>query len=665
VPGPDPDDCNGHGTHVAGIVGASGGVTGVAPEVTFGAYKVFGCGGSTTVDIMIAAMERALDDGMHVLNMSIGSAFQWPQYPTAVAASNLVNQGMVVVASIGNNGASGVYAAGAPGLGEHVIGVASFDNTHISQAAFTISPDDTMIGYGTAAAAPTPPQSGDFPMARTGTTTTPDDGCDPIAQNLDGHVVLIRRGTCPFHTKALNAQNAGAAGVVLYNNVSGAFSPTVAGTPPITIPVVAITDTDGALIDGRLADGPVTLTWTDELILAINPNGDLISSFSSYGLSPDLTLKPDLGAPGGLIRSTYPLELGGYATVSGTSMSSPHVAGAAALLLEARPGTPAHAVRGLLQSTAEPKVWWGNPGLGFLDNVHRQGAGMIDIPAAVAATTVIEPSKLSLGESEAGPSIVELWIHNHDEEDASYVLGHTPALATAGSTFSPSFFLSGTAVEFSATEVAVPAGGSAMVSVTITANPGLPDGAQYGGYLTFARDGGHVYRVPFAGFKGDYQAIVSLAPGNFGFPLLGQAISCFRIVDGACIDGSYSVLPAGGVFDMSDVLNQPSLLIHLAHQARHMEFTVHHAADGSPVHPVFNRTTVLEYLPRNASAGGFFAFAWDGTRLHSNGRRFEKVKEVPDGDYVLTVRLLKALGDRENPEHWETWTSPVITVQRP
>jgi minor extracellular serine protease Vpr len=82
-----------------GIVGASGEVTGVAPEVTFGAYKVFGCVGSTTTDIMLAAMEMALANGMQVLNMRIGAAFRWPQYPTAVASNRLVNKGMVVVAS--------------------------------------------------------------------------------------------------------------------------------------------------------------------------------------------------------------------------------------------------------------------------------------------------------------------------------------------------------------------------------------------------------------------------------------------------------------------------------------------------------------------------------------------------------------------------------------
>ena len=92
VPAPDndPDDCNGHGTHVSGIVGANGGIKGVAPDVTFRAYRVFGCEGSTTSDIMLAAMERARADGADVVNMSIGSALQWPQYPTAKAADSLV-----------------------------------------------------------------------------------------------------------------------------------------------------------------------------------------------------------------------------------------------------------------------------------------------------------------------------------------------------------------------------------------------------------------------------------------------------------------------------------------------------------------------------------------------------------------------------------------------
>ncbi len=146
VPDDDPDDCQGHGTHVAGIVGANGTVVGVAPDVTFGAYRVFGCEGSTDADIMIAAMEMALADGMDVLNMSIGSAFWgWPQYPTAAASDRLVNKGVVVVASIGNSGTSGTFAAGAPGVGKKVIGVASFDNTYVYLPYFEVN--GTKVGY--------------------------------------------------------------------------------------------------------------------------------------------------------------------------------------------------------------------------------------------------------------------------------------------------------------------------------------------------------------------------------------------------------------------------------------------------------------------------------------------------------------------------------------
>ena len=148
APDPNPDDCNGHGTHVAGIVGANGAVTGVAPDVTFGAYRVFGCQGSVTDDIMIAAMERVLADDMDVLNMSIGDAFNnWPGSPTAAASDRLVKKGVVVVASIGNSGANGLYAAGAPGVGDDVIGVASYDNSHVGLTTFTVSPDGESIGY--------------------------------------------------------------------------------------------------------------------------------------------------------------------------------------------------------------------------------------------------------------------------------------------------------------------------------------------------------------------------------------------------------------------------------------------------------------------------------------------------------------------------------------
>jgi len=201
VPDNNPDDCQGHGTHVAGIVGADGEVTGVAPEATLGAYRVFGCEGSTTSDIMLAAMERAHADGMDVLNMSIGSAFMnWPQYPTAVGSDALVDAGMVVVASIGNSGASGTWSAGAPGVGEHVIGVASFDNSHFTASSFTVGPDDTPIPYVVGSPAPEPPTEGTATLSRLGAPgSAAAAACSPIGQDLSGTVVLVQRGGHPPH----------------------------------------------------------------------------------------------------------------------------------------------------------------------------------------------------------------------------------------------------------------------------------------------------------------------------------------------------------------------------------------------------------------------------------------------------------------------------------
>src|SRR5690606_32932648 len=123
-------------------------------------YRVFGCEGSTEADIMLAAMEAAYDDGMDVVNISIGSAFMtWSQYPTAAAADAMVDAGITVVASIGNSGANGLYSASAPGVGEKVIGVASFDNVVVTMNALKVGADEQTVGYVRANGAPTPPRA--------------------------------------------------------------------------------------------------------------------------------------------------------------------------------------------------------------------------------------------------------------------------------------------------------------------------------------------------------------------------------------------------------------------------------------------------------------------------------------------------------------------------
>ena len=709
VPDNDPRDCaatgnnaagasasGGHGTHVAGIVGANGGgILGVAPQAKLAAYRVFGCYGSTSADILLAAMERALADGVHVINQSIGARAQWPQYPTAQAAARLAKKGVVMVASIGNNGpgsgstADALFAAGAPGVGDGVIGVASFDN---GQRSFKVN--NVAYGYNVATGSPTVPSTG------TGTlVTTPSlaagasgiEGCPAAATfpvpslvtwtggtnfapgSLTGKIVLIRRGTCSFLAKAWNAQQAGAAGVVLYNNAAGALGATLvaANAPTITIPVVGITQAQGNTMTAAIAGASLDLEWTGNYVGFPFGTGGLISSFSSYGMAADLSFKPDLGAPGGGIVSTYPLELGGTATLSGTSMSAPHVAGAAALVLEAVPTAAlGKAVQGpiisrnappdanmltRLMNTAKPKAWSGNAASGLLDSTFRQGAGMIDIVAAVTTKQFVVPAKISTGESAAGPTTRRLTLRNDASAPVTYALGHVGAVATTGNSRantaawtipSNGFFLPSTTVTFSAPTVTVPAKGMATVDVTITAAASFVDQGMYGGYITLTPQGdGTPLNVPYAGFKGDYQSIQVLNPGANGFPWLATLNTTTRTYGQCTVDCNYTMGAAGSG-------TRPFILYHLAHHSRSINIELLDNATGQ------SRGTISQgdYIGRNSTPAGFFTLEWNGATTQG---------VQPNGSYRFRITVLKALGDPNNAAHTETWESPAFTVARP
>jgi minor extracellular serine protease Vpr len=547
-----------------------------------------------------------------------------------------------VVASIGNSGANGLYSAGAPGLGEKVIGVASFDNTEVYVPYFEVK--DAPIGYIAMTFSGPVPTSGTEEIVYIG------QACDadlPLLADPAGKVALAVRGACAFAEKATNAIDAGAVGVVIHNSAPGLFSGTLGAPIDGVTPVVGISQADGLFI--RAQEEPVYMTWTAEMVSAPNPTGGLISSFSSYGLSPDLAFKPDIGAPGGNIYSTYPLEGGGYATLSGTSMSSPHVAGAVALLLEAKPKTKAWEVRDILQNSAEPKNWWGNPGLGFLDNVHRQGAGMLQIDEAIEAIAQITPAKIAAGESEAGPYKTRLAIRNNTAKPVTFDLSYVNALSTGG-VITPSFYGSNAKVEFDKASVTVPGGGVANVWATIHPATG-PVNGQYGGYILFTpQGGGQVYRVPFAGFVGDYQGIQVLTPTTYGFPWL--AISYMGSFYGPVMG------PDDWVYSMAGE-DIPYFLVHFEHQPQLFTLEVFEAYSGKSMFWAFQE----EYLPRNSTTTGFFAFPWDGTT--TSGKEGKAVFVMPDGDYVVELSVLKALGNKNNPDHWEKWTSPVIRIERP
>lgn len=681
VPDENADDCQGHGSHVAGIVGgndASKGFKGVAPDVSFGAYRVFGCEGGTSEDIMIAAMERAYLDGMQVVNLSIGSAFEnWEATPDAKVASRMVKKGMIVVASAGNSGASGQYSMGGVTMGDNVISVASVSNTDIEVNYFVINPDGSKVGYYPATGAPAPKVDITLPITKkaSSTTSTANDGClvsgvNPYAPgSLTGQAVLIRRGTCAFYEKAKNAQDAGARAVILYNNAAGYINPTVENaTAPITIPVVSISAADGAKIDGLISSS-TSMTFKSGKLAIANPVANTLATSSSSGMSAELELKPDIAAPGEFIRSAYPLtkEAGGYATLSGTSMASPHVAGAAALMLQAFPNTKAKDMRGLLMNSATLRYYRNASGTLFPtlpDYVQRQGAGMVDIVASYNSTVRVTPNKLSLGESATFATRSKVVVlKNTWNRTETFKAYHTPALTMGGTTFVPSPSTAYAAVSINGqsadagakVDVTVPAGGETELNIVITPPAGAPDKSQYGGYIRLEGDSGQNMVIPYGGFKGDYQSIQVLGDTKWGtytanFPALNDAKGDYWYEE--------NEVPTGVIDYTMAEDDRPQVWAHFAHQARRVTFEVLDA-NGMLV----DTLAVYNYMRRNATnvvtadADDYFSFNWDG--------KLSDGKTAPNGNYKLRLKVLKALGDESVASDTEVYTSQQFTVARP
>jgi subtilisin family serine protease len=683
-PDPYPDDCNGHGTHVSGIIGAngdpsSGGAVGVAPEVTFGAYRVFGCEGSADTEVILAAMDRAAADGMDVVNMSLGSEFDsWPDYPEAAAASALTAAGTLVVAAAGNDGADGLFTAGTPSVGKDVISVGSVENTKSTNWVFTVSPKpaplaDAAISYIAAEGAPDSPTTGSGDLAN----ANPLRACAPVT-GVSGKIALVQRGDCSFYDKALAAQDAGATGVVIYNNEPGLLSPTVVGEEEITIPVVFIEQTDGEAIQTQLAEATATdLTWTDTTESGDNPLAGTISDFSTFGMAANLAMTPDVSAPGGNIFSTFPLEKKGYANLSGTSMATPHVAGAVALLLQAKASLKGdvNAVRTALQNTSTPidktnLFGGGDIYDGLYEPTIRQGAGLIHIDKAIAATlaaTTVSPGKINLGENRSSYYKTTLKLTNNGSTTETYKLSVQNALniGAAPTTYWYDYNDKKVSSKFSSSSVSVKAHKTATVSVYLK-QPSLSTGWIYGGWVKLTKsDKSKTLVVPFTGMYGDYQKVKvlqDLIDVNQAGTALEVVADLPALSTSDDTDDIIAPTDPKHVFTMAgdDV---PNLLFHLDYPVSAAYFNVYKATStgkkGAEVFPGYKTFFQLGEYGRDNS---FLDLTFDGKIPFSNSTASGLT--VPDGDYVLEIRVLKALGKASTSSHWETYTTPAFTIDR-
>jgi minor extracellular serine protease Vpr len=413
---PFPTIINDHGTHVAGTVGGcvsdlfvvdpdgpiTGPISGVAPGVTLHDFNVFpgigaglvAFGGSAFSHDIAAAIEDAVLEPVDVINMSLSGGVNGPHDFLAEASDAAVDAGVVVAAAAGNAG-PGASTVGSPASGHKVIAAGASTNPHFIGIPVEVGG----MTFGAAL--------GDFDNFGTVTAvfsvTTPANGCSPLSTDFTGKIALIDRGVCSFTTKIRNAENAGALGVLVVNNVAGdAIAMGHDGTSPFpTIPAAMLSRADGHAIKPT---GTATIDGTSpsEFITA---NADILAGLSSRGPTPfTYLIKPEVTAPGvNVYSSVFSFGPGGFGDVQydfalfqGTSMATPHVAGAAALLLDLHPNWSPADVKSALTNTAARVVT--DHVNGAVDpGVMARGGGRIDLVAADSTPLTINPATASFG----------------------------------------------------------------------------------------------------------------------------------------------------------------------------------------------------------------------------------------------------------------------------
>lgn len=411
-PDPSAADHVGHGTGTAmAAAGVTNGgplatISGVAPRAWLGSYKVFGTPGVNdyaSESAVLRAIEDAVADGMDIISLSLGSDIaERLDFDLEVQAlQQAAALGVIVVASAGNNGPN-PGTIGSPADAPSVIAVGASNNNRIFAGTLRLPTGNPLVavpGNGSSSAAAV-----SAPLIDVSQFDGNGLGCSGLPPNsLNGSIAVIFRGTCYFETKLDNAQAAGAVGALVYDNVPGE-DPITMGMGAATLPAAMISNSDGLALRSQLVSG---LTGTISFVLVPGySNPARIASFSAQGPNVDLSIKPDLLAVGmNLYTAAQRLDPNGalydptgYAVEQGTSFSAPLVAGAAAILKQARPGLTVDQYRSLLIDSAAPASLVPGTAAG----IQQGGGGVLDVLGSLNATVSAAPVSVSFGSLGSG-----------------------------------------------------------------------------------------------------------------------------------------------------------------------------------------------------------------------------------------------------------------------
>ncbi|KAI8968935.1 peptidase S8/S53 domain-containing protein [Mycotypha africana] len=730
------DDCpknstaaTGHGTFIAGMIAAEDkeyNWTGIAPGATLGMWKVYGCNyASSPNDIILKAMEMAYKAGMDIISISLGVSGGWEEDILSVMADRLVSNGVHVVTAMGNSGTSGIFLAASPASAKNAIAVGSTMNDHVPGYLVEIMrPEgEETVPYRTFTntalalndALPFTATGGKFNEEKDAchslfkNQTAKRHSRPPQQNNFNNSIVLIHQGGCSSLEKIRHAQEAGARAVLLYSDDKNVTTSIETLTDAV-LPVAFINNDGAAIIYKRLSQrDDIKGRFTNTLVALSAPEKEVnaISAFSSLGPTYELRLKPELVGVGGNVFSTLPRYQNSYGFRSGTSMSTPFIAGNLALLLSNLNNdkiNPALA-KNILMNFASP-VQRPIPASPYADSPIRQGAGIVNVAQTIRGYQQfhVSPAVLNLNDTAHFNNGRKITIYNHNlEDDLSLTIGHQPSLTATGYALKeheqenytptePVGLYAGNEtsvanVRFSKEKIVIPAGQTATVYVRIEPPTKLfrpEDHVIYGGFITFQKiDHDSIKndikekktitaQIPYFGMIGNMRDIPILdrtanvsIEAPYKFPSIGLPNGNFTISNRED-SGSFRIhydkeiqAMAGGPYVLTRLLMGTEELQILVLDGEGKKVIGELPPNPSRSFMMRNTLGITEY------SNTFYSWYWAGDYIPLNNKRKRKgqhVKVLKSGEYRLQVRALRVFGDRKHKKDWDQWISPKLIL---
>ncbi|KAL7949235.1 subtilisin-like protein [Trichoderma barbatum] len=706
-----------HATHVAGILGMDPlhppkgfPISGVAPEATLYAYRIFSCGDIGGVrrggssDLVLQAMLKAMEDGVDVISMSLslpeGKVGALPTYdPVANAAQQIKDAGIAIVVAMGNDASRSLYADNLyhetlPSELSSVISVGAVANSNYPLIYTATDRFGAKIHYSSV-----------YPIS------APDgldvyllegDSCggfdwDQIIDDIQAKgdlsttiIALSVSGNCALGGITCCGNIAPPYLLGFYNSTTDPFLRDYESILPYRFNngttkayTVIAPDSDAFYKNYVAAGGYKKYKLFFKKSTYINPPqsmGGMVDGYSNWGpLRRTFELKPQIVAPGGHILSTFPESIGSYGVISGTSMATPYIAGCYALVKSKFPHLSVDEILISLQVTAKPTPWAWNSSM--LATTAQQGAGLVNVYDAIKSKTHVSLGQLAVTDnSRTSFGLVNFTIQNNERTTQKYKLGHRPAgyvyerVGFREVSQYPSF---GSA-KFKNPTFKLRPGETKEIAVRLSP-PDLAVGLArlplFSGYIDIIPETGTNLSIPYIGpayspYNMDYIFYLAATPTNPGLPWLS-----FPDEDGSNYNNGFSAVQLSAAFSFSLSVQGWSTLLRadivpanttLAARVNAANFTLPENYEYIPStnqlgstlfgKPSYGNIWIAEGLRQPSSS--VFIQGTDLKVKDDSGRNIT----LGSGDYRWFFSVLRWGGDATLPEDYDTYLGPIVRL---